>query len=589
MKHSILTSFFLLSLLFLPSSFSPFSTSFGSIHEIQKYSSFSGSDNSSSSLNLVFSTVLNNTSKDYYYYGGLGFEKFGTSIAVDSAGDMYILGTTGSSTFPTINAFQSEYSGGNGDVFVLKLSPTGEVLFSTYFGGSSTDQGFSIALDQSDNCYITGYTVSSDFPIKNAFQTSFGGGSTDAFIAKFNATGSLIFSTYLGGKSFDYGTSISVDSAGNSYVTGFTESTDFPTKNTFSSTLEGDFSNAFVAKFDPFGSLIYSTYFGGNASSGSGIAVDSSGNSYITGSAEPTNFPPKNAFQTTFEGDNSRNAFVAKFNATGGLVFNTYFGGNNSAGAFGIAIDSADNSFIIGTTFKSTFLDDNESFVAKFNSTGGLDFSTFLGSTYFASEFGIAVDSAGNSFIIGTTDSPNFPTKNAFQTTFSGGLDVFLVNLNATGGLVFSTFFGGSTLDYGTSLAVSQTGKIFITGLTFSYNFPHKGSFNELYSTTGTGIFIAEFYGFTSSSMPNSILNINNIILFFFSILAVAVLIFIIIEYRQYSRLKHSSATSQHSSYWIFLKTKLVTHFQHKVPPARVSDKIFELLDEIEQENTPEN
>src|SRR6267378_1289589 len=243
------------------------------------------------------------------------------------------------------------------------------LIYSTYLGGTAFDQAKAIALDSESNAYITGYTQSIYFPTTpDAIQTVCGGGKMlcstygDAFVAKINSTGSaLVYSTYLGGSRADSGQSIAVDSAGNAYVAGLTDSTDFPTMNPLQPANGGGF-DAFVAKINPTGALIYSTYLGGSAQDqGSGIAVDSAGNAYVTGQAESNNFPiTQGAFETVCNGgshcDPEGDAFVSKINPSGSaLVYSTYLGGGGVDFAFGIALDSADNAYITGETGSSDF------------------------------------------------------------------------------------------------------------------------------------------------------------------------------------------------------------------------------------------
>ena len=242
------------------------------------------------------------------YLGGSGMDG-GRGIAVDSSGNVYVTGVTWSTNFPTQNAYQGTY-GGNGDAFVTKLNPSGSLVYSTYLGGSDWDEGYGIAVDSSGNAYVAGWTKSTGFPTQNAFQRTFGGGILDAFVTKLNPSGSLVYSTYLGGSRADWGNGIAVDSSGNACVTGVTGSTNFPTQNAFQRTFGGN-GDAFVTQLNPSGSLVYSTYLGGSGGDvGVGIAVDSSGNAYVTGDTESTGFPTQNAFQRTFGG--GWDAFVTK-------------------------------------------------------------------------------------------------------------------------------------------------------------------------------------------------------------------------------------------------------------------------------------
>jgi hypothetical protein len=265
----------------------------------------------------------------YSTYLGGALDEQGRSIAVDSAGNAYVTGSTKSTNFPTVNAFQSAYGDGGydggcdfgGDAFVTKFNAAGSALvYSTYLGGSDSDFALGIAVDSGGSAYVTGGTVSTNFPTANALQSALVG-STDIFVTKFNAAGSaLAYSTYLGGDNSEASYGIAVDSTGNAYVTGFTQSTNFPTVNAFKSILDpGDFySDAFVTKVNAAGSaLIYSTYLGGNAEdTGYGIAVDSAGNAYVAGGTSSRCFPTTTgAFDTTLSESNA-DAFISKISET---------------------------------------------------------------------------------------------------------------------------------------------------------------------------------------------------------------------------------------------------------------------------------
>ncbi len=304
---------------------------------------------------------------------------------MDTAGNAYVFGSTTSTDFPTTaGAFQTTFSGGSFDTFVTKLNPTGTALvYSTYLGGTGYDFSAGIAVDTAGNAYVTGYTSSTDFPTTaGAYQTSYGGGDYDAFVTKLNPTGTaLVYSTYLGGTGFDQGTGIAVDTTGNVYVTGITGSTNFPTTpGAFQSTYAGGSYDAFVTKLNPTGTaLVYSTYLGGTSvDEGTGIAVDTAGNTFVTGYTGSTDFPTTaGAFQTSL-GSLGGNAFVTKLNSTGtALVYSTYLGGTSSDGGTGIALDPAGNAYVTGFTtstdfpttadgYQTTYGGDYDAFVAKF-------------------------------------------------------------------------------------------------------------------------------------------------------------------------------------------------------------------------------
>ncbi len=379
------------------------------------------------------------------YLGGSDSDRDrGFSIAVDNMGNTYLTGVTTSADFPTKNPIQSSFAG-NVDVFVAKISPSGDSLvYSTYLGGRDDDRAFSIAVDNNGNAYLTGLTTSTNFPTKNA-RSSFAG-KIDAFITKINPSGdSLVYSTYLGGSGNDEALSIAVDSVGNAYLAGFTTSTNFPTKNPIQASFAGKV-DAFVTKMNPSGdSLVYSTYLGGNSEDeGSSIAVDNTGNTYLTGFTISKNFPTKNPIQASFaEGQNFGDAFVAKINSSGNdLTYSTYLGGSNDDLGTAVAIDSAGNAYLTGVTSSTDFPTKDpiqpsfgggpfDMFVTKINPSG----NTFVYSTYFGGSgddegLGIAVDNTGNAYLTGSTGSKNFPTKNPIQASFAGGsFDAFVTQI----------------------------------------------------------------------------------------------------------------------------------------------------------------
>jgi hypothetical protein len=296
----------------------------------------------------------------------------GESIAVDAAGNAYVAGIARPTDFPTtLGAFQTA-SGGGGDAFVTKLDPTGTALvYSTYLGGSDFDVARGIAIDAAGNAYVSGFTASTNFPTTlGAFQTTYGGGALDAFVAKVDPTGSvLVYSTYLGGSDIDESVGIAVDAAGNAYVTGGTSSTNFPTTPGAFQTAGG---GAFVTKVSPTGTgLSYSTRLGGvsGGDGGQGVAVDAAGNAYVTGSTDSTDFPTTaNAFQPAY-GGGPEDAFVAKLNPTGSaLVYSTYLGGSGDDIGFGIALDTLPNpnAYVTGYTSSANFATTPGAFQAVF-------------------------------------------------------------------------------------------------------------------------------------------------------------------------------------------------------------------------------
>jgi hypothetical protein len=330
---------------------------------------------------------------------------------------------------------------------VSKIDPSGSALvYSTYLGGSGNDQGNGIAVDTAGNAYVTGLTSSTDFPTTpGAFQAVCHGNCEVAFVAKLNLSGSaLVYSTYLGGSGgIDSGSGIAVDSAGNAYVIGgTTDSTDFPTMNPLQPVYGGN-GDAFVAKLNPTGSaLVYSTYLGGSGQdNGTGIAVDSAGNAYVTGYTSSTNFPTMNPLQPTYGGHGD--AFVSKIDPSGSaLGYSTYLGGSGDDYGYGIAVDGGGNAYVTGYTSSTNFPTMNplqptygggeyDAFVVKINPSGSaLVYSTYLGGTEAEVGYGIAVDSGGNAYVTGATDSTDFPTMNPLQPANAGSLDAFVAKIN---------------------------------------------------------------------------------------------------------------------------------------------------------------
>jgi uncharacterized repeat protein (TIGR01451 family) len=461
--------------------------------------------------NDAFVTKLSPTGSALVYstYLGGSREDQANGIAVDSAGNAYVTGVTDSTNFPTVNPFQGA-SAGSPDAFVTKLSPTGSTLvYSTYLGGSIQDKGYGIAVDSAGNAYVTGNTYSTNFPTKNPFQGAKAGGpdASDAFVTKLSPTGSaLVYSTYLGGSLDDFASGIALDSARNAYVTGYTGSTDFPTKNPFQGAYGGGFYDAFVTKLSPTGSaLVYSTYLGGSGNDPAyGIAVDSARNAYVTGYTSSTNFPTKNPFQAANAGGFfNYDAFVTKLSPTGSaLVYSTYLGGSGDDYASGIALDSAGNAYVTGGTVSTNFPIMNpvqganaggeDAFVTKLSPTGSaLVYSTYLGGSDYDQANGIALDSARNAYVTGWTISTNFPTKNPFQGANGGGgnEDAFVTKIGLVADLQITnsapgSVTSGSTLTY--TIVVNNLGPDDATKVAIRDTTPAGSTFNSVSVSTGS-------------------------------------------------------------------------------------------------------
>ena len=400
---------------------------------------------------LVYSTFLGGDRQDQ-----------GQDITVDAAGSAYVTGLTGSSDFPTTGgAFDTTLDTGVAlDAFVTKLNPAGSALvYSTFLGGNDTDLGFGIAVDTSGSAYVTGHTGSSNFPTTSGAPHN---GNFDVFVTKLNPSGSaLVYSTLFGGINFEQGNRIALDTSGSAYVTGQTTSPNFPTTaGVFDTTLNGG-TAAFVTKLHPSGAaLVYSTFLDGFSNDfGNGIAVDASGSAYVTGETFSFDFPTTaGAFSTTFNGFSD--AFVTKLNATGSaIVYSTFIGGSNNDWGRGIAVDTSGSAYVVGETFSPNFPTtvgafdtthngERDAFVAKLNASGSapLIYSTFVGGSALEFARDLAVDASGSVYITGVTFSPNYPTTaDAFDTTWNDSADPFVTKLDPFGSALVYSTFLGGT------------------------------------------------------------------------------------------------------------------------------------------------
>jgi hypothetical protein len=432
------------------------------------------------------------------FIGGSGEDRV-EAMALDIFGNTYVTGHTYSPDFPTVNAFNSTHGGGYTDCFVLKLSANGsDLLYSTFIGGQDFEYAYSIAVDASGNAYVTGGTNSSGFPTVNAYNSTHGG-SPDCFVLKLSANGStLLYSTFIGGSGHDSGHSIALDTSGNTYVTGYTESADFPTVNAYDSTSNGA-HDCFVLKLSANGlTLLYSTFIGGESfDHASSIAVDASGNTYVTGYTESADFPTVNAYDRTYHHsmqlDRPGDCFILKLSADGStLVYSTFVGGSTLDLGESIAIDSSGNAYVTGRTSSYDFPTINaydsineggDCFVLKLSANGlTLLYSTFIGGEDPDYAHSIAVDASGNAYVTGGTESPDFPTVNAYNSTHGGDRDCYVLKLSANGlTLLYSTFIGGSGSDWGHSIAIDTDANVYVAGTTESKDFPTVNCYNATF------------------------------------------------------------------------------------------------------------
>ena len=479
--------------------------------------------------NSEFPLVIDPTLVYSTYLGGTDYD-IGREIDVDSSGDAYIVGETASNDFPTQNPHQGTYMGLT-DAFVTKLAPPGNsLIFSTYFGGTSHDYGSGIDVDSSGIAYITGTTYSSDFPTANPLYPNLHG-IQDAFVAKFSSTGTLMYSTYLGGSGWEWGIDIAVENNGVSYTIGFTDSSDFPVFNAYDGSWNGNF-DFFISKIDPPGGfLMFSTYLGGsNADIGNGIDIDNNGNAFVTGYTWSSNFPvTANAYDGSYNG--GADICIATLDTitggSGSLVYGSYIFGQGDDFGYDIAVDNNNIMYVTGETgstinqfFPVTsnayqqFLNGaRDAFFFKLDSSltpaNQMLYCSYLGGMTggSGSDSGrsIDLDSNNNAYIAGVTECSDFPLVNSLHT-YKGNNEAFasLFDPTAVGAasLLDSTYIGGTNADEGYGIAVDNNDDTYVTGLTYSTDFPIQNPYQAANNGLGDA-FVTKFSPTGVNNPPN--------------------------------------------------------------------------------------
>lgn len=405
-----------------------------------------------------------------YYLGGAD-DDWGSGIAVDGADHSLVTGRTNSSNFVGRNNSQL----GDYDAYVAKIDPSGQVVWMTYLGGSDDDMGENICVDGAGNALVTGRTYSIDFGGQN---NSYHGGDNDAFVLKVSPSGQLLWMTHLGGSDWDAGWAIDADREGSALICGRTYSFDFDGRlNAY----EGGLHDGFVLKVNSSGQLQWMRYVGGNREDeGTGIAIDDTGHSLITGTTRSVNFTGSN---NAYYGGLS-DGFVLKIDPVGQLLWMTYFGSVGRETGLGIAVDSAGNALPTGVTDSRDFAGRNndyhgggsDGFVLKVSPTGQLLWMTYVGGGLVDEGIDIAVDQADDVVVTGFTRSGGFAGAN---NSHHGGVeDAFALKVRSTGQLQWSTYLGGGGSDGGISIVLDGAGHALVTGLTTSHAFEgHRNSY----------------------------------------------------------------------------------------------------------------
>lgn len=446
---------------------------------------------------LTFATYLGGASEDH-----------GQGIVLGADGSIYVTGDTSSTAFPGVAGSAQSTFGGNRDTFAAKLSANGTtLLYATYLGGSGEETARGIDVNAAGEAFVVGGTQSTDYPTTPGSFQPVSAGNTDAYVTKLNASGTaMVYSTLFGGGNNEGRTNVAVGPDGSAYLSGFTFSNEgsFPLLNAIQ-TKQGGKADVFAAKLNPAGSaLVYSTYLGGTDNdTGRGIDIDAGGNAYIAGWTYSTNFPTLNATQPAQAGGGD--TIVAKLSPSGGLLYSTYLGGSGTDFPYHgscLSLDGAGNVYVIGYTqstdfpvmnaAQATYGGAQDAYVFKLDAAGSLSYATYLGGSGEDEGVSLDTDSAGTVFATGSTYSTNFPVLNPIQATKGRFKDGFVTSLNPAGGLAYSTYLGGDGDDIGNGIALGSGNVAHVVGHSDSSDLPITAGAYQATRAGSKDVFVAK-------------------------------------------------------------------------------------------------
>lgn len=448
---------------------------------------------------IVFPAVSSNPiiaqDSQYSTYIGGTMGEDATKVTFDNEGNTILIGQTPSDDFPvTDDAIQSEYGGGGWDAYVAKFSPSGDLLYSTYFGGDGYEHVTTVNVDSQNNMILAGTTESDEFPTTlDALQPTHSGGF-DGFIMKLAPNGTLLYSTFFGGAGIDWIYGMQFDTSGNYMFSGHTDSAGLATSDVIGETKSSG-RDAFIARVSADGSTLQMfSYLGGDGTDrATMLKIDSEYNYIISGVTDSSNYPVTgNAFQST--ATTSGDAILTKISYSGAsLIYSTLIGASDDDYAVSVAVDSNDDMIISGYTesddlavvnaYQSDFGGGTaDIFIAKVNKTGSMQFLTFLGGNEADYAWEVAVDSNDNVIVAGRTSSVDYPAMHGLNDTHSGSFDAIATKLTSDGQTILvSSYIGGSSSDIGEGMAVDDNDNIVVTGRTVSDDFPvTSGAYQDM-------------------------------------------------------------------------------------------------------------
>lgn len=373
------------------------------------------------------------------YYGGSLYD-YGKSVVVDASGNVYLGGSTNSTSGIASGGMQNVYGGGPGDAFLVKFDAAGNRLWATYIGGHGYEEGYGLGKDNLGNVFLTGSTTSTSNIAASGFNNSYSGGTSDAYLIKFDGAGNRLWGTYYGDTGDEWGWSIAADASNNVYLSGATSSSVGIASGGFQNTISAGYDDAFLVKFNSSGARIWATYYGNTGNEeGTGVCTDSFGDVYMAGFTESTGGISSGGFQNTY-GGGLTDLFLVKFNSSGNRLWATYYGGAleeesgnvvyDGSGFVYMAGDSYSNSGIASGGYQNSLTGIENQLVVKFSLSGTRMCATYYGQVH--DEFGnVASDNLGNIFISGSTQGTSGIASGGFQNTYAGGLfDAYVAKFN---------------------------------------------------------------------------------------------------------------------------------------------------------------